>query len=92
VINVECARLVQTAERIVGKRRQVNDRIEPTKISRFDVSNILSEDRVRLVVWAEIAAFIEKRVQARDVVPRSREDTCHDRPDVPVMTRNQYFH
>ena len=61
---------VEIAERVVGERGQVDDRVEASEIRGRDVADVERRATARSVRRSpEVAARVEERVEADDVVP-----------------------
>ena len=72
--------------------RQMNDSLEPSKVVGADVPDVFPNRRNRYQVVPEIAAFVQVRVEADDLMPTLAEHLDHHRTDVSVVSCNEYFH
>ena len=68
MVDVVGAGFVEAPERIVRQRRKVDDGVEAAEVGRRDVADVLADRRHRRRLLTEIAAFVEIRVEAGDVV------------------------
>ena len=66
--------LVEVADRIVGERRQVDDRVEPLEVRGRHVANVAMHGHDRPEVAPEVAPAVEARVEPDDVVARAGDD------------------
>jgi hypothetical protein len=83
---------VEVAERVVGKRRQVDDRVEAGQVGRGDVAHVHPQRRHLRPVLAEPAPLEVERVEPDDIMPSLSQHRDHDRPDVPVVAGDQDSH
>src|SRR5919198_1648276 len=92
VVHVVGPRGVQVAERVVRERREVDDGVEPSQIGGAHVAEgppkLLHPPELR----AEIAAAVEERVEADDVVARLGDQRRDDRADVAVVAGDDHLH
>ena len=84
--------LVQIADGVVRECREMHDRVEAVEVRRRDVADVAAHRRDRREVCAEVAALVEARVEADDVVPCRLELRREDRADVPVAAGDEDAH
>ena len=82
---------VDVAERVVGERGQVDDRVVAAQVLGRHVAHVALERR-NLGARREIAAAVEERVEPGDVVSRRGEERCGDGADVAVVAGDQDLH
>jgi hypothetical protein len=80
------------AERVVGERRQVHDRVKALKLPRTDVAHVELERRLEVVGLAEVAAAVEEAVEPGDIVPAHPQRRREHRADVAVVPRDEDSH
>ncbi len=83
---------VQVAERVVGERRQVDDRVEAGEVLRADVAHVRASSVDRLLDRVEVAAGVVGGVQADDLVPGAAQDGPGERADVPLVPGDEDPH
>jgi hypothetical protein len=85
---------IEVAERIVRKRRQMDDRVEAGEIAPCDVPHILADRRHvgDPPTPGKRAALVEIAVQPGDIVPGCEQYRDHYRADIALVTRDQHFH
>jgi hypothetical protein len=92
VIDFVSASFVETAQRIVRQRSQVDDRVEAAEIIYFNVTNVLATRRYRRAGRTKVAASEKIRIETGYVVPRALQDTRHDRTNVSTVASKEYLH
>jgi hypothetical protein len=92
VIDFVSASFVETAQRIVRQRSQVDDRVKAAEIIYFNVTNVLAERRYRRAGRTKVAAPVKIRIETGYVVPRALQDTRHDRTNVSTVASKEYLH
>ncbi len=72
----------------------MNDRVKPLQIARRHIAHVLSDGRHvhNGTAFFKEAMFVKADVIAGHFMPRIHEDRYHDRSDIALIARNQYFH
>src|SRR5690348_12239066 len=92
VIDVVGALRVEIAQRIVGQCGQVYYGIIALEVPYLHIANVFAQGRNRRGILTQCAIFKKESINADHLVPRGAKHGNHDRPDITVMTADQYFH
>src|SRR5205085_10540377 len=83
---------VQVAERVVRERREVDDGVEAGQVRRGYVADVPRQLVQAPDLRPEVAATVEERVQADDVVAGLGDERRDHRADVAVVAGDEDLH
>ena len=91
-VDVQRQRRIETAERVVRERGQVDDRVETSEVGGSDIADVADAPGNPTRLRPEVTAAVEVGVEARDVMPAVGEERREHRSDVAEMTRDEDSH
>src|SRR3954470_8167083 len=83
---------VYVTKRVVRQCRQMHHGVEPPQVVHLNVAEIHSERIDLRTVSAERSCLEQEAIQPDNVMTGGPHHGRQNRPDVPVMTRNQDTH